>query len=123
MSPQNSLHTEGNEFRRIVVIWIVLSVVLDLLYWFLVGPHVPPGRMTSTAKDNQLDFNVLFVVAFPVLVGIWEYMLYAVINWRSKKEGVPESVGGPRAAENRKLQTSWIVITTVVVLLLAAYGP
>jgi len=27
--------------------------------------------MTSTAKDNQLDFNVLFVIALPVLIGVW----------------------------------------------------
>jgi cytochrome c oxidase subunit 2 len=122
MTSENPPKNDTNHLQRITVIWIVVSVIGDLLYWFLVGPHVPPGRMTSTAKDNQFDFNVLFIIAFPVLVGIWEYMLYAVINWRSKKEGVPESVGGPRAAENRKLQTSWIVITTVVVLLLAAYG-
>jgi len=119
---QNSTSNDVNHLRRITLIWIVLSIVGDLLYWFLVGPHVPPGRMTSTAKANQFDFNVLFLVAWPVLIGIWEYMLYAVLNWRSGKAGVPESVGGPKAAENRKLQVSWITITTVVVLLLAVYG-
>ena len=122
MASENSSKNDPNHLQRITLIWIVISVIGDVLYWFLVGPHVPPGRMTTTAKDNQEAFNVLFLIAFPVLVAIWEYMLYAVINWRSKKAGVPESVGGPKAAENRKLQTSWIVITTVVVLLLAAYG-
>ncbi|HVA53536.1 MAG TPA: cytochrome c oxidase subunit II [Acidimicrobiales bacterium] len=122
MTSENSSKDEVNHLQRITLIWIVLSVVGDLLYWFLVGPHVPPGRMTETASANQEDFNILFLVAWPVLIGIWEYMLYAVVNWRSKKAGVPESVGGPRAAENRKAETSWIVITTVAVLLLAAFG-
>ena len=122
MASENSSNNDTNHMQRITLIWIVVSVIGDILYWFLLGPHVPPGRMTQTAKDNQEAFNVLFVIAFPVLVAIWVYMGYAVVNWRSKKAGVPESVGGPKAAENRKAQTSWIVITTVVVLLLAAYG-
>jgi cytochrome c oxidase subunit 2 len=122
MSPQNSLGTEGNEFRRIVVIWIVLSVVLDLLYWFLVGPHVPPGRMTTTAKDNQFDFNILFVIALPVLVGVWEWLAYAAIKWNVKRQDLPESVGGPIASGNKRAEVSWIVITSVVVLFLAVYG-
>ena len=122
MASENSSNNDTNHMQRITLIWIVVSVIGDILYWFLLGPHVPPGRMTTSARDNQFDFNILFIVAFPVLVGIWVYMGYAVINWRSKKVGVPESVGGPKAAENRKAQTSWIVITTVVVLLLAVYG-
>jgi len=32
--------------------------------------------MTSTAKDNQLDFNVLFVIALPVLIGVWEWLAF-----------------------------------------------
>jgi cytochrome c oxidase subunit 2 len=121
MAEENSTDTDSH-FRRITIIWLVLSVVLDLLYWFLVGPHVPPGRMTSTARADQFDFNVLFVVALPVLIGIWEFMLYSVFTWRSKRAGVPEPVGGPTAAGNKRAEVSWIVITSVVVLLLAAFG-
>jgi hypothetical protein len=69
MSPESEMGSEENHFRRIVIIWVVLSVALDLLFWFLVGPHVPPGRMTSTAKDNQFDFNVLMVIGLPVAAG------------------------------------------------------
>ncbi len=62
---------ETNHLRRMTAIWIVLSVLADVLFWFLVGPHVPPGRMTETAKNNQLDFNILLVMALPVLIGVW----------------------------------------------------
>ena len=122
MSPESSKVNGENDFRRIVTIWIVSSVVLDLVFWFAVGPHIPPGRMTSTAKDNQFDFNVLMVIALPVLIGVWEWLGYAGLRWNSKRADAPESVGGPSATGNRKAEVSWIVITTVVVLLLAVYG-
>ena len=122
MSLESPKNYGENDFRHIVTIWIVLSVVLDVLYWFLVGPHIPPGRMTSTAKDNQLDFNVLFVIALPVLIGVWEWLAFAGLRWNSKRKDAPESVGGPSAAGKRSAEWSWIVITSVVVLFLAGFG-
>ena len=122
MSPESSNANEENDFRRIVTTWIILSVVLDILYWFLVGPHIPPGRMTSTAKDNQLDFNVLFVIALPVLIGVWEWMAWATFRWNAKRKGSPDSVGGPGAAGKRSAEVSWIAITSVVVVFLAIFG-
>jgi len=122
MTPENPKSNQNGDFRRIVTIWVILSVILDILFWFLVGPHVPPGRMTTTAKDNQLDFNVLFVIALPVLVGVWEWLAYAGFRWNAKRKDAPESVGGPSAAGNKRAEMSWIVITSVVVLFLAVYG-
>jgi cytochrome c oxidase subunit 2 len=122
MSPENSKEYGANDFRRIVAIWIILSVVLDILYWFLVGPHIPPGDMTSTATSNQGDFNVLFVIALPVLIGVWEWMAFAAIRWNSKRKDAPESVGGPSAAGKKQAEFWWIVVTTVAVLFLAVYG-
>jgi cytochrome c oxidase subunit 2 len=122
MTVEGSTGSEENHFRRIVVIWIVLSVVIDLVYWFALGPHVPPGRMTSTAKDNQFDFNVLMVIGLPVLIGVWEWLAYAAIKWNAKGKDTPESVGGPDAAGNKRVEVSWIVITSVVVLFLAGFG-
>jgi cytochrome c oxidase subunit 2 len=122
MSPESPLDTEENHFRRIVTIWIVLSVVFDLLYWFLVGPHMAPGRMTSSAKSDQFDFNVLALMALPVLIGVWEWLAYAGIKWNSKGKNTPESVGGPSAAGNKRAELSWIVITSVAVVALAIFG-
>ena len=121
MAPNNA-NNEVRHLRRIAIISIILSIVGDILYWFLVGPHVPPGRMTETAHNNQTTFNVLFVVAFPVLVSVWVYLGYASTVWSSKRSDAPESVGGKAASNNRKTEMLWISITSVVVILLAAYG-
>jgi len=103
------------------VIWIIVSVVLDVLFWIFVGPHVPPGRMTETAQNNQLTFNVLLMGALPVLVGVWLYLGYAILVWGDKRNTV-ESVGGPEASSNRKTQVMWITITSILVVILAGYG-
>jgi len=112
---------ETNHLRRMTTMWLVVSVVVDVLFWVFVGPHVPPGRMTETAINNQRTFNVLLVIALPVLIGVWIYLGYAVMVWGDKRNST-ESVGGEEARNNRRVQTSWIVITSIIVLILAGYG-
>jgi cytochrome c oxidase subunit II len=107
---------------RIVAIWFVLSAVLDPLFYFLVGPHVPPGTMTNNAADNQFDFNILLVIALPVLIAVWVYLGYAIVIWRSSRKSTPEPVGGPQARTNLKVQVGWIITTTVIVLGLFVFG-
>ena len=33
---------------------------------------------------RQFDFNVLFVMALPVLLAVWVYLAYALIMWRAR---------------------------------------
>jgi cytochrome c oxidase subunit 2 len=122
MTPEPDRKLPPRHLRRITLIWLVMSVAADLLFWFLAGPHMPPGRMTSTAVEDQLDFNVLMVVALPVLIAVWEFIAYSLITWHSKRPGVPEPIGGPTATGNRKLVTTWIVVTGTLVLMLASFG-
>lgn len=122
MTTGNSMSNEPRHLRKMTTIWFILSVIADILYWFLVGPHVPPGRMTSSASSNQEDFNILMVMALPVLIGVWVYLGYAIVKWSSKREGVPESVGGEAARGNRTAQVWWIAVSTVLVLFLAGFG-
>ena len=98
-----------------------LSAIADPLFYFLAGPHIPPGTMSNTADGAQFDFNVLFVVALPVLLAVWIYMGYAIVNWRASRNG-PEPVGGPQARSNLPIQTAWIAFTTVLVLFLFGFG-
>ena len=116
---------EGKEPRhllRMVVIWFVLSAVLVPLYYFLVGPHVPPGTMTSSAESNQFDFNILFMIALPVLLAVWIYLGYSVVVWRASRPGAVEPTGGPKARGHLGMQVGWIVTTTVIVLGLFGFG-
>jgi cytochrome c oxidase subunit 2 len=103
-------------------IWVVLAVALDLVYYFVVGPHVPPGAMTSSAGGAQFDFNVLFLIAFPVMLAVWVYWLYALIVWRGSRAGAEEPEGGPKARGHLGVQIGWIATTTVIVLGVFVFG-
>jgi cytochrome c oxidase subunit 2 len=112
---------ERQHWRRIIVVWAVLSIAADVIWIKLVGPHVPPGRASSTANGAAFDFNVLFVIALPVLIGVWVYMAYAITEWRASRGG-PEPVSGPNSSGNGRIEVAWIGITTVIVLFLAGFG-
>jgi cytochrome c oxidase subunit 2 len=77
--------------------------------------------MTDTAGGAQFDFNVLLVIALPVLLGVWIFMIYAIAMWRASRGG-PDPVGGPAARGNTSIQVGWILTTTVIVLFLAGFG-
>jgi cytochrome c oxidase subunit 2 len=118
----DSTGKEPRHMWRMVAIWAILSVVLDPLFYFLVGPHIPPGDMTSAAVSNQFDFNVLFLIALPVLLAVWVYLAYSIIMWRASRKGVPEPVGGTEARGHLGVQVGWIVTSTVIVLGLFVFG-
>jgi cytochrome c oxidase subunit 2 len=118
---ENPISGEPRHLRRMTTIWLIISVVADLLFWFLVGPHMAPGRLTSTAKADQFDFNFLMLIALPVVLGVWVFLGYSIRTWSAKRGG-PEPVGGEAARGHKKTIVSWIVITTVIVLFLAGFG-
>ncbi len=112
----------SHDLRTIATIWVVLSIVGDLAFWFLAGPHIPPGRMSDQARGAQFDFNVLFVIALPVVILVWTYLGFAVIRWRASRPNADEApvIVPPRTA--LRIQTSWIAITSVVVIGLFGFG-
>jgi cytochrome c oxidase subunit II len=113
--PAKGWQREPHHFWRMIAIWVVLSLAGDLIFWFVAGPHVPPGDMTTAASGDQFDFNVLFLAALPVVLAVWTYMGYALIMWRAKP-GAPDPVGGPAARSNLRVQVAWMIATTALVL-------
>ncbi len=119
MAKNNSNY--GSDLRKILWIWAVISIIVDVLFWFLVGPHMAPGRLTETAKNDQMDLNILMICALPVIVGVWTYWGWSLTHWGAKQNG-PEPIGGPAARSNLKVQTWWIASSSVLVLALAIFG-
>jgi cytochrome c oxidase subunit 2 len=117
-----SVPEETHHFRRLGFIWAVLAVVLDVVFYFAVGPHVPPGAMSTSASGQQTDFIILFMIALPVMLGVWVYMAYALIVWRGSRGGEEEPEGGAKARGHFGIQVGWIATTTVIVLGVFVYG-
>jgi cytochrome c oxidase subunit 2 len=112
---------EEHHFQRMLAIWVVASLAVDLVFYFVVGPHVPPGKMTNTASGAQFDFNVLIVIALPVMIGVWVFLGYAIWTWRASRGG-PDPVAGPASRGHLPTQVAWIAGTTVIVLGLFIFG-
>jgi cytochrome c oxidase subunit 2 len=103
----------------LLTLWIVLSVIGCLLVALALGPHLPPGRASSTAASQQTDFIVLATLATPVVVGVLLYFGWALAFWRQKPGD--ETDAAPLHG-NAKVQVTWIAGTAAIVLGLAVYG-
>jgi cytochrome c oxidase subunit II len=103
----------------LAALWIVLSIACCLLVYFVWGPHMPPGDMSSSASQQQFDVRVLGTIAAPVIVGVLLYFGWALAFWRQKPGD--ETDAAPIHG-NTKIQATWITVTSAIVLALAVFG-
>jgi cytochrome c oxidase subunit II len=111
--------SEPNHARRFGVIWVVASVVATPLVIVLLGPILPPGKSSEQAAGQVTDNTVLLAMATPVLLMVVIYLVYAIVYFRQPQGAVLE---GPAVRGNARIQTSWIIVTSALVLSLAVYG-
>jgi len=110
---------EPNHAWRLFAVWFVLALAADLVIWFVWKPHLPPGDMSSSAQHQQFDIAVLAVTGAPVVVAVLLYFVYAIVVWRAKPGD--DSDGEPIYG-NTKVQATWIIGTSAIVLWLAVFG-
>jgi cytochrome c oxidase subunit 2 len=110
---------EPNHVRRFTTIWLLATVIATPLVVLLLGPELPPGKGSTQANGQVTDNTVLLGMATPVLLLVVIYLAYAMIVFRQPKGAALE---GPAVRGDTKLQTTWIVITSALVLSLAVYG-
>jgi len=104
---------------RLFVAWFVLALAADLLIWFVWYPHLPPGRMSDSAQGQQFDIAVLAISAAPVIIFVLLYFIYAIVVWRARPGD--DSDGAPIYG-NTKVQATWIIGTSAIVLFLFVFG-
>ena len=112
--------TEPNHGFRIFLIWFPLAVLADYLLYFVYGPHMPPGTMSTSAASQQFDIKVMSVMAAPVFLGVVVYAVYAMVAWRPRAGD--DSRDGPPITGNTRIQVSWITVSTILVLSLFGFG-
>jgi cytochrome c oxidase subunit 2 len=110
---------EPNHWRRFATLWIVASVIATPLVVLLIGPIMPPGSGTVQAQGHRTDHTVLLGAATPVLLLVVLYLIYAIVAFRQPKGGALE---GPAIRGNARVQTTWLIVTSILVLVLAGYG-
>jgi cytochrome c oxidase subunit II len=111
--------SEPNHARRFGAIWLLATVIATPLVIVLLAPILPPGNATDQASGQATDNTVLLAMATPVLLLVVIYLIYSAIYFRQPRGAVLE---GPAIRGDARVQTTWIVITTLLVLSLATYG-
>jgi cytochrome c oxidase subunit II len=118
-APSGPAAAEPRHGLRLGIIWVVASVICCPLVYFVAGPHLPPGAMSSSAANQQFDNQLLGTIATPVVLGVLIYFGYALTFWRAK-DG--DETDGPPIHGNARVQLTWIAATTAIVLGLAVFG-
>ncbi|HSB37598.1 MAG TPA: cytochrome c oxidase subunit II [Gaiellaceae bacterium] len=112
--------TRLGDFGRIAVIWLVTSTVGMVLVATVLAPHLPPGGASTEASGQRFDNEVLTLVSVPIVAMIVVYFGYVLIAFREREPSV--LADGPPIRGHMRTQTIWIVVTTLTVLFLAAFG-
>jgi cytochrome c oxidase subunit II len=111
---------EVNHFRRVVVIWLLASVIATPIVVFLLAPGMPPGDGSVQSSGQVTDNTVLFGLSTPVALAVLVFFAYSLIVFRERDTAAV--LDGPPVRGHAGVQLWWIVSTTVIVLFLAGYG-
>ncbi|MGO9764010.1 MAG: hypothetical protein ACLP1Q_22395 [Solirubrobacteraceae bacterium] len=110
---------EPNHTVRFAVVWLVGTLIaLPLVIW-VIGPLLGPGNGSEQSVGQGTDYTVLAALATPVLTLVLLYLVYAVVFFRQPKGGALE---GPAVRGHARVQTTWIVVTSLMVLAVAVFG-
>jgi cytochrome c oxidase subunit II len=109
-----------NHFRRVLLIWLLASVIFTPIVVLLLAPGIPPGDGTVQSAGQVSDNTVLFGISTPIALAVLVFFLYSLIVFRERE---PQAVlDGPPVRGHAGIQLWWIVVTSVIVLFLAGYG-
>ncbi len=112
--------SEVNHVRRVALYWLAASVIATPLVVFVAAPGLPPGNGSVESSGQVVDNTVLLGLSTPVALGVLVFFVYALIAFRERE---PEAVlDGPPVFGHAGVQTTWLIVTTTLVLFLAGYG-
>ncbi len=117
-APSGPSAREPDHTRRFITIWLVATVIALPLVILLVGPLLAPTG-TNQAAGQRDDMTVLAGVATPVVLLVMLFLGYTILYFRQPRGAALE---GPAVRGDARVQTLWIVITSALVLGLAAFG-
>jgi len=110
---------EPNHAVRFTVIWVIGTLIALPLVIFVIGPLLGPGNGSEQATGQGADYTVLAAIATPVLTLVVLYLAYSIICFRQLKGAALE---GPAVRGHPRVQTTWIVVTSMMVLAVAIFG-
>jgi cytochrome c oxidase subunit 2 len=108
-----------NHGLRVVVAWIVLSVIATPLVAVFVGHLIPPGNGSSQGSEQTFDNTWILSILTPVICLLAVFFFYGLRSFHATSDTV---LDGPPLRNDARVQVLWIVGTSVIVLFLAGFG-
>jgi cytochrome c oxidase subunit II len=103
----------------IIAIWLVLVAIAEPVIVLVLGPHLPPGRMSAEA-GSQTDANTLLVALLaPIILIVAVQFVYSLVVFRAEGDVVED---GPPIQGHGPTQLAWVLATAVIVTALAVWG-
>jgi cytochrome c oxidase subunit II len=110
---------EPNHFRRIVIASIVLSAIATPIVVAVIAPNLPPYEASTASSGQVYDNTVLFGIVTPIAASILVFFAYSLVVFRHREGGAREGVA---IHGDDRVSAWWLVVTTIIVLFLAAFG-
>lgn len=112
-------NSQPDHAKRVVVAWIVLSLVATPLVAIFVGPAFPPGNASEQGAGQVFDNTLMVTVLTPVICLLVVFFAYALTQFRHSGDTL---VDGPPLRNDSRIQILWIVMSAVIVLFFAGFG-
>jgi cytochrome c oxidase subunit 2 len=109
----------GAHGRNFLIVWLVASAIATPLIAIYLGPRIPPGHGSVQASQQTTDNTWLVAILTPVALLVVLLLGWVLISFRSRTK---EVVDGPPIRGDSRVQITWIVVTSIVVLFLAVFG-
>ena len=113
------LAAEPNHTVRFAVLWVVVTLIAIPLVIWVIGPLLGAGSGSDQSAGQGTDYTVLAVTATPVLTLVMLFLVYSIVFFRQPQGGVLE---GPAVRGDARVQTTWIIVTSLMVLGVAIFG-
>ena len=109
---------EPRHLRRVIIIWVVLSVIV-IAIWLVVAQFILPTTASDLGSSQILTFNVLTVLSVPVALFVFVFLGYSLFAFRVKDRPTED---GPPLQPRPALQIGWLGITGALCLFLFIWG-
>jgi cytochrome c oxidase subunit 2 len=106
---------------KIFIIWFAMTTV-GVLIGIFVPHHVMPTLLSHEATDVWRTIVLFTILAAPVAALVYSVAAYSLIAWRHRGDQEEPPEDGPPLRGNSTVTAIWLGTSTVLVLVLLAWG-
>lgn len=117
-TPATPAIREPDHFRRVMAIWVILSIV-GIVIWSFIWPIFLPTSGSDLADASNFTLIVFTDLSIPVAMFVWVFLFYSLIVFRTRGRPTEDAIPlKPRPM----LQIGWLGVTSALCLFLLIWG-